>query len=224
MTPSTEPAPSEPSTSLTLIGQYDSPFVRRVGVALNLYGMPYRHLPWSVWADADKLAAYTPLRRVPVLLLEGVVLVETFSILEALDERVGEARALLPRSGPVRRDGLRVAAFAAGLADKAVSLLYEHVLREPAARNAVWAARCSEQIRDTLGLLERERQQRSSAFWFGGSPTHADIAVACALRFTREAHPALVAALGPALEAHASRCEALDAFRAVAQPLTIQLD
>lgn len=223
MTSPTDPLPSDPGTSLTLIGQYDSPFVRRVGIALTHYGLPYRHLPWSVWADADELARYTPLRRVPVLILEGTVLVETFAILEALDERVGEARALLPRSGPVRRDGLRVAAFAAGLADKAVSLLYEHVLREPAARNAVWAARCSEQIRDTLALLERERQQRSTAFWFGDTPTHADIAVACALRFTREAHPALAVSLGPALEAHASRCEALAAFRAVVQPLTIQL-
>jgi glutathione S-transferase len=224
MTPSTNPSPPETSTSLTLIGQYDSPFVRRVAIVLTHYGLPYRHLPWSVWADAEKLATYTPLRRVPVLVLEdGSVLVESFAILETLDERAGEGRALLPRSGPVRREGLRVSAFAAGLADKAVSLLYEHVLREPAARNAVWAERCGKQIRDTLDLLERERQQRETPYWFGDSPTHADIAVACALRFTREAHPALVVSIGPALEAHARRCEALDTFRAVIQPLTIEL-
>jgi glutathione S-transferase len=218
----TEPAAS----GLTLIGQYDSPFVRRVAVALTHYGLAYRHLPWSVWADADRLAQYTPLRRVPVLVLEdGTVLVESFAILDALDDRVGAERALLPRSGPVRTQGLRVAAFATGLADKAVSLLYEHVLRKPEARNAVWAERCARQITETLGLLEQERQRIASPFWFGDSPSHADIAVGCMLRFTREAHPALLAASPlPALAAHAARCEALPAFAAVVQPLTVQLD
>jgi glutathione S-transferase len=36
------------ATEPTLIGQYDSPFVRRVAVALQLLALPYRHLPWSV--------------------------------------------------------------------------------------------------------------------------------------------------------------------------------
>jgi glutathione S-transferase len=221
----TPSSPADASPGLTLIGQYDSPFVRRVAVALVHYELAYRHLPWSVWADADRLARYNPLRRVPVLVLEDAsVLVESFAILDALDERVPEARALLPRSGPLRREGLRIAAFAAGLGDKAVSLLYEHVLRKPADRNAVWAERCSRQILDTLALLEHERQRRPGPFWFGATLTHADIAVACALRFSREAHPALLASLGPALRAHADHCEALDVFRAVVQPLSVQLD
>ena len=28
---------------MILIGQYDSPFVRRVGIALTLYGMKFEH-------------------------------------------------------------------------------------------------------------------------------------------------------------------------------------
>jgi glutathione S-transferase len=215
---------------LTLIGQYDSPFVRRVAVALTHYGISFEHWPWSVWADAERLAKHNPLLRVPVLLLEdGVALVESFAILDALDDRVegkvGADRLLSPRSGSVRREGLRVAALATGVADKAVSLLYEHVLRKPAARNPIWAERCAAQIRGTLQLLERERKGRSSGFWFGETPSHADIALGCMLRFTREAHPELfVASVGPALEAHAARCEALPAFQAVTQPLLVQLD
>jgi glutathione S-transferase len=208
-----------------LIGQYDSPFVRRVAVALVHYGLAYEHRPWSVWADAEKLARYTPLRRVPVLIWEdGSVLLESFAILDALDDRVGADRALLPRSGPVRRAGLRVAALATGLSEKAVSLLYEHVLRKPEARSAIWAERCAAQIRDALALLEAERARAATPFWFGETLSHADIALGCALRFTREAHPALLeAAIGPALEAHAARCEALPVFQAVVQPLQVQL-
>ena len=43
-----------------LIGQYDSPFVRRTAIALRLYGLPFEHKPWSTFGDADKIA---PLRK-----------------------------------------------------------------------------------------------------------------------------------------------------------------
>ena len=66
--------PSEKSTTeriLILIGQFDSPFVRRVAIALNLYGMAYEHRPWSVFGDADKIAPFNPLIRVPTLVLDS---------------------------------------------------------------------------------------------------------------------------------------------------------
>jgi glutathione S-transferase len=50
---------------MILIGQYDSPFVRRVAIALRRCGMAYEHRPWSVFGEAEKLAPYNPLRRVP---------------------------------------------------------------------------------------------------------------------------------------------------------------
>ena len=91
---------------MILIGQYDSPFVRRVAVALELWGVDFDHRPWSVWADADQLAAFNPMRRVPTLVLDdGEVLIESSAILDALDEMVGPARAMLPGAGPERRRG-----------------------------------------------------------------------------------------------------------------------
>ena len=39
---------------MILIGQYDSPFVRRVAIALRLYDLPFEHRPWSTFGDADK--------------------------------------------------------------------------------------------------------------------------------------------------------------------------
>jgi glutathione S-transferase len=58
-------------------------------------------------------------------------------------------------------------------------------------------------------------------YWFGERIGHADIMVACALRFTGEAHPGLFGASRyPALTAHAARCEALPVFREIVQPLS----
>src|SRR5262245_5205213 len=125
---------------MILIGQYDSPFVRRVAVAMRRYGMSYEHRPWGVFGDADKIAQYNPLRRVPTLVLDdGSVLLESAAILEYLDEQVGPERALLPRSGPVRRDGLRVIGLATGFADKALSLYLESYFRK--APSELWMER-----------------------------------------------------------------------------------
>jgi glutathione S-transferase len=207
---------------MILIGQYDSPFVRRVAIALRRYGLPYEHRPWSVWGDADRIAAFNPLRRVPVLVLDdGTALVESAAILDSLDDLVGPERALLPRSGPERREGLRLCSLATGLGDKAVVLLYEHVLRTEDRRSPVWVDRCRAQIRDTLALLEADRQRRPGPFWFG-QLSHADIAVACVLRFLTEAHPTLATAC-PALASHAAHCEALPEFQESYQRLEVNV-
>jgi glutathione S-transferase len=207
---------------MILIGQYDSPFVRRVAIAMRRYGMTWEHRPWGVFADGDKIAQYNPLRRVPTLVLDdGEVLVESSSILEALDEQVGPERALLPRSGPVRRDGLRVIGLATGFADKAISLYLEAFFRK--APSEVWIERCRMQIADTLDVLEADRGRRSSSWWLGESLSHADITVACALCLTREAHPDLVSPTRwPKLLEHSTRADAHEEFQQIYQPYEVR--
>lgn len=208
---------------MILLGQYDSPFVRRLGITLHLYALPFEHRPWSVWGDSAKIAHYNPLRRVPTLVLDDdTALVETFAVLDYLDELVPPERALLPKSGTVRRAGLRVSALAGGIADKAVSLLYSSLdLIKP---SQVWSDRCRQQILETLALLEAERAPRSTPYWLGESLSHADVALTCSYRFTREALPDLFEpSQFPALTAQASRCEALPPFQLVYLPLTNNL-
>jgi glutathione S-transferase len=201
-----------------LIGQYDSPFVRRVAIALRLYGLPFEHRPWSTFGDADKIAPYNPLRRVPTLVLDsGEALIESTAILDYLDELVGPEKAMMAERGDARRRQLRICALGSGLADKAVSLIYERVLRKD--QLALWVERCQAQIGGVLEMLEKERAAVASPYWFGERIGHADIMVACALRFTGEAHPALFDARYPALQAHAISCEALPPFQEILQRL-----
>lgn len=203
---------------MILIGQFDSPFVRRVGIALQLYGFAFEHRPWSSFGDADKIAPFNPLRRVPTLVLDdGEALMDSAAILDHLDEMAGPGRALIPRSGPGRRHALKVCALATGLGDKAVSLFYERALHETTSQ--AWIDRCTAQIADVLAVLEADRAARPTDYWFADTIGHADIAVACVLRFTREVHAHLFdAARWPALAAHGDRCEALDAFQEISQP------
>ncbi len=103
---------------MILIGQYDSPFVRRVGIALTLYELPFEHRPWSVFGDGDRIAPLNPLVRVPTLELEdGLVLVESHAMLDYLDSLVPPEIALFPRREPARRHVLRIAGLAMGLAE-----------------------------------------------------------------------------------------------------------
>jgi glutathione S-transferase len=84
----------------------------------------------------------------------------------------------------------------------------------------IWVERCEAQIGGVLDVLENERAAVAAPFWFGERIGYADIAVACTLRFTGEAHPGLFGeAHYPALAAHAARCEALPPFQQIVQKL-----
>ena len=203
---------------MILIGQFDSPFVRRVGIAMTLYGLPFSHRPWSVFGDAEKIRHYNPLVRVPTLVLDdGEVLIESHSIIDYLDSLVPAERVMFPLTEPARHQALKVAALATGLADKAVSLFYEKRLHREVSD--VWVNRCRTQIESVLAVLEKDRAGRSGTYWFGERIGHADIAVAATLRFLGEAHAGLISLADfPALSVHAARLEALPVFQKIMQP------
>jgi len=202
---------------MILIGQYDSPFVRRVGIALRLYGLPFEHRPWSVFGDADRIAALNPLIRVPTLVLDdGFVLTDSHMILDHLDHLVNKKLVMFPRHEPARHIALNVGARAMGLAEKAVSLFYERRLHDVVSET--WDARCRRQMGGVLAALEADRAGRAGPWWFGETMGHADIAVACAVRFATDAHPGVLdMAACPALSAHCVAMEAMAVFQEVQQ-------
>ena len=206
---------------MMLIGQYDSPFVRRVAIALRLYAIAFDHKPWSTFGDAAAIAAYNPLIRVPTLVFDdGEALMDSFAILDVLDDMAGPDRAMIARSGPDRREALRLIALAAGAADKAVSLVYERALRGEAL--AMWVDRCRTQVTGALDALESARASRPTPWLFGDRIGHADVILATMLRFVREALPGVFALeTWPMLAAHAAICEALPVFQEISQPFHV---
>ncbi len=203
---------------MILIGQYDSPFVRRVGLALTLYDMPFDHRPWSAFGDADMIRPYNPLMRVPTLVLDdGIALTDSHVILAHLDGLMPPDRVLMPRDGAARVRAARIIGLACGAADAAVSLFYELRLHEAASE--ALAGRRRTQIAGAFVALQDEMAGASGDHLFEGRVGHADIAVAVAWRFLAEAHPGLLPAADfPVVAAHAARLEASAPFQAICQP------
>jgi len=70
---------------MLLIGMFDSPFVRRVAIGMNLCGIAFKHAPWSVGADFERIRKFNPLVRVPTLVLDsGEVLLESAALLDRI--------------------------------------------------------------------------------------------------------------------------------------------
>lgn len=200
---------------MILIGMFDSPFVRRVAVSMNVLGIAFEHRNWSVGKDFELIRQFNPLGRVPTMVLpDGEALIESAAILDCLDEYAGPDHALLPRSGKERREALRIVAVATGAAEKGVVQVYETAFRPPEKRHRPWLERCHAQMRAALFELDRLSQTQPSAWLAGNRLSQADITATCVYTFLVDAltiHDA--GAAYPGLSALAERCEALPEFR-----------
>jgi glutathione S-transferase len=163
--------------TMILIGQYDSPFVRRVAVTLHHYHMPFTRNPLSVFENAKKMQEINPLIRVPALTLEsGETLIDSAAIIDCLDEMAGPARALTPAHGPQRRQVLQAVALAMGVSDKAVATFFERYFHGPEAISKDWEKRCLSQLNAALVQLEKN----CGTPWFIDSHmSQADVTIGC---------------------------------------------
>lgn len=204
---------------MILVGQYDSPFVRRVAVSLRLLGFDYAHDTRSVFGDFDDMRRTNPLGRIPSLVLDAqegrgsTVLIDSGAILDWLDQEVGPERALVPPAGPERRRALQRIALATGAVDKAGAAAYERIIRPRDYRWPAWIVRCRSQAEGAIAALAAEDWPN------GGEPDQAQITTACMLRYVQLADPELLAkGRYPKLEALSQRLEARPEFQATYPP------
>ncbi len=195
---------------MRLVGYYASPFARRVGITLHLYGMPFDHDP----LDTGNLAALeplSPLGRVPALVLDdGSVMTDSSAIIDHLDELAGD-RALTPRSGPARRQVMALTALALATAEKYVASYYETHRRPATHIWHPWLDRLNLQIRQGLSALEA---QLDGPYLTGATLTQADVTAIAALDGIRLDMPDLAPPADfPKLYELRDRTAALDAFR-----------
>jgi glutathione S-transferase len=196
---------------MILVGQYDSPFTRRVAVTLHHYHMPFIRNPLSVFSDARKMRKINPLIRVPSLILEtGETLIDSGAIIDYLDELAGPARALTPPHGTERRRVLQAVALATGISDKVLAAFFERYFHDAKSVSKDWESRCLSQIQ---AALERLEQDCGSPWFFDNRMTQADVTLACTISHMKLRLPECFPPNRfPKLHGLAFHCEMLDEF------------
>ncbi|WP_428249335.1 glutathione S-transferase family protein [Ferrovibrio sp.] len=199
-------------TTMKLIGRNLSPYTRRVAIALTLLDIPHEREYLSVTADPQRGLSINPVGRVPALQISASeTLIESAAILDYLMELAGP-KTLVPPHGKPRRDCLRLMAWGAGVLDKAVAAIYE-VRRRPAEKvHEPWRQLLLSQATGGLRALEAVQPHP----WLMGEHfSMADVTVGVTVSFLRVMQPELLPpGVYPNLEALATACEALPAFKA----------
>lgn len=204
---------------MRLIGMLDSPYVRRVAVALHLMEVRFAHDAVSVFSQSDAFAAVNPVVKAPTLVTDdGTVLMDSTLILLFVERLVAPDRRLTPADADGHLFSLRVSGLALAACEKTVQIAYELNLRPAEKRHRPWLDRVGAQLRNAYRLLDDA--VTAEGLVRSGRPTQGDVDAAIAWRFTREvlADQAEGDIPDPAqhtrLATLAERAETLSAFRA----------
>lgn len=198
---------------MILQGRYLSPFARRVGATMKLYGMDFDLQVLAVTEPDDlaKLEQSNPLGRVPALVLDdGRRLIDSNAILDYLDETAGPDKRLTPANGAERVDVLQLLALMTGTLERALFGFYE-TGRRPTEFS--WPEQANKlRAYATAGLTAMESTLNASdGDWFAlGRMTQADVTGAITYDFVGVVHPDLINDNRyPALAALSGRMNAL---------------
>jgi len=216
---------------MRLIGNFLSPYTRRVAVSLNILEMPFELEELFVFKQPDVVRRDNPLVRIPVLVLDdGANLVESTAILDEIDRMVGPERSLTPSGGLQRRRVVQTTAIALGCAEKAQWAFYEGRVnvRPPEKIHAPWIEHNEDQVLGGLEYLNAMVSKIDESGWIAGTPniSQADVTTAVAYTFVQAVRPNLgLTRRFPQLSRFVGRCEALPAFleAQTARPQLMQL-
>ncbi|MGK7910780.1 MAG: glutathione S-transferase [Synechococcus sp.] len=203
---------------MQLIGMLDSPYVRRVAIALQYLDLPFQHQSLSVFRNFDRFQELNPVVKAPTLICDnGRVLMDSTLILdyaEAKRVQLGKGRCLMPTELDERQQALRTIGLALMACDKSVQLYYEQELRPKDKQYLPWIERVTGQIGNAYAALETELVQRE-AIVTSEAIDLASISSAVAWNFTSQIIPGVVSAYDyPQLQALSEQAEALAEFAA----------
>ena len=132
---------------IKLIGMMDSPYVRRVAISLELYGVEFESHPLSVFSSFDAFSRINPAVKAPTLLLDnGIRLMDSSLILAYFEGQASPARKLLPVDPLAQASDLQTLGFILAAGEKAVQNVYEHNLRPAEKQHNPWIERITIQL------------------------------------------------------------------------------
>jgi glutathione S-transferase len=204
---------------LRVIGNYISPYVRKVLVCLELKGLDYEVDPIAPFVGNDEFSRLSPLRRIPVLIDDRFVLNDSSVICQYLDDR-HPTPALYPADIADRAQARWLEEYAdtrlaSGLIWK---LFYQlairrHVFHEATDDAVVQLAR---DVEIPVALDYLENQLPDDGFLFGPLSI-ADISIASFFRTASFVRYAIDAARWPRSAALVAQVQALPVFQKLAR-------
>jgi len=206
-------------SGLRIIGNYLSPYVRKVLVCMELKGLDYEIDPIAPFAGNDEFARLSPLRRIPVLIDDALVLNDSSVICQYLEDK-HPTPALYPRDIADRARARWLEEYAdTQLADALVWRLFYQL----GAKRYIFGERPDEaivqQARDVaipaaLDYLENQLPDDGLLF---GPLSIADISIACFFRTASFVRYAIDAARWPHTAAFVAQVQALPVFQKLAR-------
>jgi glutathione S-transferase len=132
---------------IKLIGMMDSPYVRRVAISLELYGVEFESQPLSVFSTFEAFSRINPAVKAPTLILDnGIRLMDSSLILNYFEAQAAPERRLLPVAPDAQAKDLQTLGFILAAAEKAVQNVYEHHQRPVEKQHASWVERITIQL------------------------------------------------------------------------------
>ena len=132
---------------IKLIGMMDSPYVRRVAICLELYGVKFESQPLSVFSTFEAFSRINPAVKAPTLILDnGIRLMDSSLILNYFESQATPERRLLPVAPDAQAKDLQTLGFILAAAEKAVQNVYEHHQRPVEKQHAAWVERITTQL------------------------------------------------------------------------------
>ncbi len=207
---------------MRLVGNYLSPYVRRVAVSLDLLGLPFDLEQLYVFKSPETVKALNPVVRIPVLILDdGTKLIESAAILDEIDQKVPVEQRLVPPDGELRRRVVQTTSLALACAEKAQWAFYERRVRPEEKVHEPWIEHNQRQVIGGFAALEEQLQGRGSSDWIEatGRISQADVTTTVAFTFADVVLPGLgLRERFPDLADLVARNEATDAFAAAPVP------
>ncbi|GGA27125.1 glutathione S-transferase family protein [Dyella nitratireducens] len=207
------------SQHYTVIGNYISPYVRKVLACLELKGLDYEIDPITPFIGNDDFSRFSPLRRIPVLIDGELVLNDSSVICQYLEDKHPQP-SLYPADIARRAKARWLEEYAdTYLADVLIWRLFyqlavrKHVFHEPTDEAVVRQAR---EVEIPAALDYLETQLPAEGFIFG-QLSIADISIAGYFRTASFVRYAVDAARWPRTAAFVQRMQALPAFQKLAR-------
>lgn len=165
---------------MKLIGNYTSPFVRKISIMLLEKGLTFEFVNESPWHESSVVKDYTPLGKVPALVTDQGEIWYNSSIIAAWLELQHIDPPFLPADPHSALEVRLLETLADGVCDAALLIVREQQ-KDPAQQSASEMLRQRDKIRRGLDALEAAAAEEK---WLNGHDiTLADIATACTLGY-----------------------------------------